>query len=492
MEERKVLIRRQGAMIRVIPDYHLILAPHLVYSRRKQTAGNEFKYEKTAMYKWSENTLFVPAGLTTRVINILRSEGREVVLEDLRPKVLPDPDLTKLDPLRPIQDDLLVAVMSNDWGIIEGPTGFGKSFMICQLCKIWSTANIIIASPFTGLINQVYKELLEMFSIHEVGMMGGGRHRNRRITCCVDRSLLHCDLEHCQLFIFDEVHRAAAPQTSEAIGKIMNARRFGFSASPSGRSDNADLETEGLFGPVIFKTTYQDVQATGHIVPIKVMMINTDGFTAVDYENPVVLERRGLWRNIERNKLIAQTVKWALAEFGQDSQTLIAVKTLDHLVHLGAELNREGLGFTLMYGSMEPERRQKYENWGLIEQGKHPLTGQEKERIQEDFTSGKLRRVIATANSSGVWGTGMNFPHLEILVRADGQSGAILNTQISGRVSRKPNSATGDEKCEGILIDFADTFSKILQGRATRRMGLYRKKGWQIKQLSLPTVSVTI
>ena len=489
--DRTVVIRRQGNLIKVTPDCHLILAPKLSYTRRVQTAGNDSDYKPTQLYKFVNNTLIVPAGFTPKVLTLLREAGFTPIVEDLRPRILPEPDFTKLDKLRPIQDDLLEKIYANDWGIIEGPTGFGKSFLICQLCRIWPTANVIIASPFTSLVNQVYKELLEMFSVNEVGMVGGGRHSNRRITCCVDKSLMHCNLSKCQLFIYDEVHRAAAPMTTLAINSIDNARRYGFSASPGGRSDNADMETEGMFGPIIFRTTYQDVQATGYIVPIKVLMINTDGFTPVNYDNTVVLERRGLWRNEERNKLVAQTVRMALSKYGENSQVLIAVKTLDHLVHLAHELNTAGLGFTMVYGSMEPERRKKYEGWGLIEEGKHPLTSQEKERIRNEFTAGTLRRVICTANSSGVWGTGMNFPHLEILVRADGQSGIIQNTQISGRVSRKPDESTGDDKCEGILVDFADTFSKTLKGRADKRMTLYRKKGWQIQQTNLSALSPT-
>ena len=489
--QKEIILRRQGNMLMVIPDCHLILAPNLVYNRRARTTGNDYTYTLTQLYRFVNNTLIVPAGFTSRIATLLRDAGFSPVFEDLRPKILPEPDLSRLAPSRPGQDELLVKLISYDCGQISGPCGMGKSFIICQLARIWPTANIIIASPFTSLVSQCYKELLEIFSVNEVGMVGGGKHSNRRITCCCDRSLMKCDLEHCQLFIYDEVNRAAAPMTAEAISKIYNARRFGFSASPSGRSDGGDLETEAMFGPVIFETTYQEVQATGHIVPIKVLMVNTDGFTAVNYDNTVVLERRGLWRNEERNKLIVQAVRSVLAKYGENSQILIAVKTLDHLVHLAHELNTAGLGFTMVYGSMEPDRRKKYEGWGLIEEGKHPLTSQEKERIRNEFTAGTLRRVICTANSSGVWGTGMDFPHLEILVRADGQSGVIQNTQISGRVSRKPDDSTGDDKCEGILVDFADTFSKTLKGRADKRMTLYRKKGWQIQQINLSALSPT-
>jgi superfamily II DNA or RNA helicase len=486
-EKRKALIRRGGFHIQVIPDYSIYLTEPLTY-KLKITKGNNANVEFRTIecYKLHENTLLVPAGLTGRVVEILRRENVEVEFEDLRDRILPEPVLDNLPPLREGQDELLAKVISSDHGIIEGPTGSGKSFIIRQICKLWPTANIIICTPAAvgrELLLQTHRDLLEEFPITEVGVVGAGHCDNCRITCVMDRSLHKADLEKCQILIFDEVHHAAAPKTAEALGKVTNARRFGFSASPFGRGDCADLQTEALFGPVIYKSTYQDIQKTGAIVPILVLTFSMQDARPVAFNSTTTaLERNGIWRNRDRNDLIASAIRWVRNHFGDSVQILISVKTVEHAVYLGHKLP----DFALVYADMPFEKRERWEKAGLIEAGRHPITSSERERLRDDFRAGSLKRVIATQ----IWGTGVDFPKLEVLVRADAQASSIRNTQLPGRVTR-----AADGKSFGLVLDFDDCHADTLNGRFRKRLTAYRKKGWTISPVNLndskPTLSVT-
>jgi superfamily II DNA or RNA helicase len=458
----------------VSPDYHLVLAPELTYTRRIQNGSSVAEYQTECLFILQDHELTVPAGMTARVIRTLRKHGVDVEVEDQRPVLLPEPVLENLDPLRPGQDEMIAAILANDCGIIEGPTGSGKSFLLRQMCKIWPDSRIIICSPFTDLVRQIYAELLELFSSESVGIVGAGHRESRRVVCAVDKSLGYCDLEKCRLFIFDEVHRAAAPCTAEALAKVRLARMFGFSATPKGRSDGTDKLTEAIFGPVIYKSSYQQVQATGAIVPVEVYVGDLSKLGAQNYQMPTALERNALWRNPERNQSVVDGVRWAFDTYGKEIQILVIVKTVEHLVHLAHLLP----DFALCYGDMDAEKREMWGRWGLLDKSKHPITSRERARLQEDFASGKLRRAIATGSSNGVWSTGMDFPHLNVLVRADGQASVIQNTQIPGRVSR---SAAG--KSVGIIIDFDDAFNERLYKRAQIRLGVYRRKGWKIQTL---------
>lgn len=461
-------------MIQVIPGHVELLGPELTYTKRIQGHGfkakAEFK-EVELFFRQPDGSLLAPAGLTARISEFLRLHGYTIRYEDLRTRRLPEPVYENLLPLREKQDEVLAAVLTSDCGIVEVPTGGGKSFMIRQLCMLFPKSRIIIACYSKDIVLQFYAELKEILPPDQIGMVGGGRREtDRRVICCVDRSLMACDLDNVDIFIYDEVHRAAAEQTKQVIARAWNARMWGFSASPTGRSDKADLETEAMFGPVVARLTYQEVQQTGSIVPIVAFQVSTEHLEKINYEMPTAINRHGLWRHDGRNLLIKQMIDWVEQYFGKDQQILISTNKLEHAVFLGAYLPE----FTLVYGNMDPEKKTRWEKMKLIPEGVHPLTSKKREEYRQAFRAGTLRRVIAT----GVWSTGVDFPHLNVLIRADGTAGTIDSTQIPGRASR-----SSDGKEFGILIDFDDVHHKTLENRAKLRFRHYRKKGWSIQEI---------
>jgi DNA repair protein RadD len=470
----QVLIRRSGNMIQVVPSMASLLVPALQYTKRIQKGGGrECEYQERQLSEIYEDSLIAPAGLTSRVAAVLRAEGYQIQYQDLRQHRLPLPDLSRLEPLREGQEPVLAAIISSDCGIIEAPTGAGKSFMIRQLCRIWPTARIVVCSYSKDIVRMLYTELLELLPPEEVGLVGDGSCQNdRRVVCVVDKSLMKLDLEDIDIFIYDEVHRAAAEMTKNTIYKCRNARMWGFSASPKGRADGADMETEAMFGPQIATLTYEEVQKTGSIVPMIVFRVSCSHLRPIVANTQTAVERHGLWRNEDRNELIAQMVGWVDQYFPPDQQILIAVKSVEHAVHLGSYLP----DFKLVYATMDPDRRESWERWGLIKKGDHPLTAHAREQARLDFRDGKLRRAIAT----GVWSTGVDFPGLNVVIRADGQRSTIQATQVPGRATR-----SNDGKKEyGIVIDFDDKFHDTLANRALGRFRHYRKKGWTIEEVA--------
>ena len=89
--------------------------------------------------------------------------------------------------------------------------------------------------------------------------------------------------------------------------------------------------------------------------------------------------------------------------------------------------------------------------------------------MRRDFETGVLRKVITT-----VWKEGVDFSFLEVLIRADGMTGEIPNTQIVGRLSRNSQKSTG------ILVDFIDQYGEWFENRSRTRMEQYSDKGWNI------------
>jgi len=473
----KVSIERSGNLLRIRPAFKAVLGPELTYERRIQSGGNtsDVTYIPTQLYRAVDDCLIVPAGLRQRVTAILSKLGQEITYTDFNPARLAPPVFENLDKLWPGQEEVIVALAVNDCGVIRRPTGTGKSFIIRQIAKMWPDARMVICTPSKDLVMQTHTELIEMFPEDQVGLVcGGSRQVDRRITCATVKSLMKVDPTKIDIFIFDEVHRAAAPDTVPLIANIQNARMYGFSASPTGRSDRADLEIEAMFGPVICTMEYQTAQDLGNVVPVEVKLLATADLPALTQTTTVSMKRWGLWRNDGRHERIQEGLKWLEETYGTDLQILVLVETVEHAVHLGHVLGPE---FKLVYAQMNADDRDNWERRRLLPKGEHPISSRQREEMRVAFHGGSLRRVIATT----IWGTGVDFPQLNVLVRADGQSGTIPNTQLPGRVTRK-----ADGKTLGIVMDLDDAFHPTLEGRARRRLAAYRSKGWKITYIRPP------
>jgi len=99
------------------------------------------------------------------------------------------------------------------------------------------------------------------------------------------------------------------------------------------------------------------------------------------------------------------------------------------------------------------------------------LTKKDKEALEIQFEKAELMKVIATCT----WRQGVDFPQLKNLIRADGASSEVNNTQMPGRLSR-----LFEGKENGKMIDFRDEFNAWAEARTRRRLTLYRGHGWTI------------
>lgn len=457
-------------MLQITPAIADVLGPALEFTRRTQVGAkaSNVDYERISLceVRGDHSFLAVPAGLLSRVIKTLKSYNIAYTYEDLRPVMLGPPQWTAIDEPRDGQEVILAKVATCDMGQIEAPTGEGKTWIIVQVCKMYPDAPIVIVVPGIDIAKTVRDRLLLALPSTDVGQLGGARReRGRRVTICVKNSLLKADLDACKILFYDECHTAAGDKISRALTHAFSCKMFGFSASTEMRTDKADMLVEALFGPVIHVTTYQQSQRLGNIAPIRVIMrsITTGPTIASSYTS--ALNRHGLWRNRYRNQCIAEDAKKHSA---RGEQVLILVATVEH----GLELMRFlGDAFTLVYAQMDAKLRLRYEKEGVIQPGAHPITQRDRFRLQEEFESGRLRRVISTC-----WTQGVSFDNLQVLIRADGLGSDIRSVQLPGRLSRM-----ADGKEHGLLLDYMDEFHPTLHRRAQKRLCIYRKKGWSVQ-----------
>jgi superfamily II DNA or RNA helicase len=419
-------------------------------------------------YILPNGTAVVFAGLLPRLLKQLGTRNIQYEIVDKRAP-LPEPDYSMLLPLREGQDRALAAVISSYGGIINTPTAHGKTFMLTMLARIYPNQKILV-SVGASLIKELHERVVEAVPHRKVSIIRAGKNfkPDSDIIVCSSKCLHKMDPEWPDMVLFDEVHEAAGPQVCERLAEFcLSCRMFGFSASPWGRSDGADLVTEALFGQVICHITYQEAQAAGSISPIKVHMVPVN-LPDMTYATTYQRNRYGIWENMGRNQIIAET-----ARKYPDEQVLILVSTIEHALNLRMFLPE----YTLVYATFPKEERRVAD---LLRAG---LTTEEevtrkldKDQMKADFRDRKLMKVIATM----VWKQGVDFPHLEWLIRADATSSDIFGTQIPGRLSR-----LGDDcKTHGNLVDFTDEFGDAFEKRSKTRVRQYKKKGWEIINVS--------
>lgn len=381
--------------------------------------------------------------------------------------VAPVPDLGRLTgELRPGQLEVLHAVARSPRGIVARVTGEGKSYLIVQICLMYPTLRIVIVSRRQQVVSTLHNRLKAVLPPGEVGISSGDFRAGlgHRVVVSTVLGVQKLDMMKCDLFMFDEAHAVGHNNTAVLMTQITRPRKFGFTATPKGRGDGADLVMEGVFGPVIAEDSYEEAVRRGNVTPIEVWMLQVPcGPDLERCKAAVERKRMGYWRNTPRNATIASAAR----RFPEDEQVLIMVETLEHAINLHKMLPEYRV---VHFGSLRGSARR------VKSREEYELSPAAKESIRKDFESGVLKKVISTMT----WKEGVDFPKLAVLIRADGLSGYIDSTQVPGRLSR-----LSEGKSKGVVIDFDDTFSKWSMTRSQERVSSYNEHRWPVCRISL-------
>lgn len=416
------------------------------------------------------NRLICGAGLLSRVVRVLESLNCVVEVVDVNP---PHPrqerftedwdNVLRNFEFRAKQEECLLKLSTNDRGIIDAPTGFGKSFLYAAVGLLYPQANIAIITKRMDLVESTRNHMIKY--LPNIGQIGGGIKKYGRITICSADSMHRLDPSIIDILIGEEAHELAAPSYSRGLAAFRFARMYGFTATPEGRLDNAHRRLESLFGPVIFKMTYPEAVLHDLVVPIHVRWLDVNITpNPVGDRVDVPRVRWGIWRNEYRNQVIADAAR----EFDDNDQVLIMVTTFDHAVHLRQYLPE----FALCYAQRkDTEAFDRFVKNKMLPVDEPVMTSARRSMLREQFERGELKKVIAT----DVWSTGVSFSALAVLIRADARGSTILDSQIPGRVCRKHEASA---KRHGLVIDLRDQFDPGFRATALKRRRNYAAKGW--------------
>lgn len=483
-----VKISRDGSLATVStlsPTICRLLEEELSYTRMVHVRGKEaaeiggnMRFDPIVCYRYvgGKKTGYplrfvFPSGFLQRVVRTLRAAGYAPVIRDLRPHPKPQVFTPHWDRLAKVrwkwrQKWILETLLKRQYGQVRCVPGYGKSFLIYAICAMLPKARIAVATHSIDVVEQIHGELCQR--LPNVGLCTSRNKRTgSRVTCYSGKSLHHCD-KPVDLLLVDEVHEWG---TDDYLAKVATqafrfARRWAFSANIGDRTDNADFELEGLFGPMVVRLDYPTCVKHRCVTPIEIHWhdVVMDYDPAEGLSLDVDRERAAIWQNEYRNELIASL---ASATAPHD-QTLISVRTIEHAMFLKRLLPDFSLCYS--HNGLDDIDRSWYVDLGCIGDDEPPMTVDRRRQLKKEFEAGTLKKVIANS----VWKRGVDFRNLQELFRADAESTMISDTQIPGRTSRIGDAG----KSVSRVHDFEDQFNGLFRSRAGRRRGHYAEIGW--------------
>ena len=351
----------------------------------------------------------------------------------------------------------------------------GKSYGMREICAIYPDKNIIIAAPGIESVATLNRYLSEKFP-GQVGQVGGGKRHTRRITIATFDSLMKVDtLGDTDILIVDEVHRAPAAKYAISIAACVSAvKRFGFTATADGRGDGAELLNTGMFGDIVLNIAFYEAAGRGEVVPVHLIIHeHTKGPNGEMLKNmqQANKDRRAIWRNDERNRLIANDAR-SLAEAADDPQILIIVGKAEHAYALGKLLP----DFRIVTGDLDKKAREKLARRGVDFETQGVCSKKDREAFRGQFEQGKLRRVIATE----IWSASVSSNDCDIVIFASGSGSTITFLQSLGRGTRV-NKETDKQITTGVV--YRDMFAPAYKARSDKLIKAAKSQGHQMTKV---------
>lgn len=177
--------------------------------------------------------------------------------------------------LRYFQVDFINQALKYKRGVIDSPTGSGKSLSQAGIIKcLPDNAVCLVLCPTIDLVNNNYNEIISS-GFKDVGRIGDKYNDPHRITCMTYHSWHKYKKlsKHVQVLIVDEIHDMMNDSCRKIYRELPNAiMRIALSATPmkfGGEDNKQKYEVKGYFGPPFIcetlgrRLTIKDLQDDG-------------------------------------------------------------------------------------------------------------------------------------------------------------------------------------------------------------------------------------
>lgn len=342
--------------------------------------------------------------------------------------------------LRDYQHRAVCAAIAAGQGVIQAPTGSGKTVMACGLISATGMNTLLIVHT-TVLLEQTVEAVRRFLGV-EPGVVGAGQDDVRPVTVAMVQTLVRRNPVQLHdvfgMVVLDEAHHCPAESFKSVLARFPARFRFGLTATPS-RKDRLHPVLYDVIGPIATRVDARALMAGGSITPVEVVRVDTGFSTRYTKDYGRLVTR--ISRNKARNELVADAVRRHMGE-----RTLVLSERVEHCAVLSQLLAGMGVASAVMTGALSREDRAS---------------------LLADFQAGSLKILIST---SSLVGEGFDLPALDTVVITIPNGNTARTTQFLGRALR-PSAG----KKNGRIVDFCDGQVSLLLNQYNRRAAVYRK-----------------
>lgn len=403
--------------------------PYLAYSKKIKIPDKEL-----SLWREENQELIVPRGLYDHLV----SKGFEVE-DNTSSKPITSLELKAV--LRPYQDDAVLAVTSRNYGVLDAPTGSGKTVMAMGITAELKQKALFVVHTKT-LLNQTIKEAELKLGI-KPGIIGDGKFEIKDFTVGTIQTLLRRSIDPNEfgLILWDECHHIPATTFFTVTNKFAPRYSYGLSATPK-RADGLTWVLDAAIGPTIHQVSKQDLIKNKSIIKPQILTVNTPYKPSREFDPfDISSHLNDITQDTTRNLFI---IKYIENVFKQHPNIKPVILT-DRIAHV--ELLAEA------FKDKKP----------IIYHGQ--LSGSVQKERSEQIKNSDGAFTIATYSSVG---EGYDVPLWDTLFLASPFSSPIRLIQVIGRISRPAK-----DKTTAFVHDFIDIHDSVLYSRYLKREKLY-------------------
>lgn len=359
--------------------------------------------------------------------------------------------------LRVEQSIALKEMLKYENGILEAPTGFGKTVICCKLIEERNVNTLIVTFNLL-LLNQWKQRLKEFLNIEKVGQIGAGKNTLTNKIDVASIKTIYNDgkfndiVKNYGMIIIDECHHSSA-YTYEAALNMMNAKYvYGVSATPEKENGHTPI-IKMQCGDIRYKV---DMKAYNKKLNLSMKVYNKNvhlnfvNKNVMDYKINEIYDL--ISKDVIRNEVVLKDVE---KEFKNGKNVLVLTERIDHLEYLYEKLSKITDNIIVYRGGLGKKVLKKYDE----------LNSNIKENNENKI-------IIATSSCIG---EGFDDSTLEVLFLTMPISSVNRIVQYTGRLHRK-----NEIKKEIIVYDYVDDNFSMIRNMFLKRKKAYEKLGYEI------------
>lgn len=395
----------------------------------------------------------LPRGCMEAVQTLLEEQGVQPNLVDER-QCGSTLNLTFAGQLRQDQDDAVTAMLRHDIGVLQAPTGFGKT-VVAAAIMARRNVNTLVLVHRAGLLRQ-WQERLQTFlnaPPEVIGCIGGGKAKpSGRLDIALIQSLVRQGevnqlVQNYGQVIVDECHHIAAASFEAVLRQVKARYVLGLSATPI-RRDGLQPILFMQCGPIRHRAAHPagapqtlELVSRAHQLP-----------AALPNDLPIQELMRRLAEDQRRSDQIAAE---ALTAWQEGRKVLVLSERTDHVTAIAAAL--------------EPDVPELFVLHGRLGQRQRSITLTALQALPAE----SARIVVATGR---LVGEGFDHPPLDTLLLAMPVSWKGTLQQYAGRLHRQQAGKTSVR-----IIDWLDIGHPIPQRMWERRLRGYKAMGYELQ-----------